>query len=216
MLVFDVVILTIEPELSKDKFDALLPLVSPEKRERIKKFHFFRDARNCLLGDVLARVELCKATEFVNNQLDFSVNKYGKPYLINSPYTHFNISHAGNYIACAVADEPVGIDIELIKPVDLKIAERFFTSDETAYIKAGEQMLRFYEVWTKKESRIKWEGVGLHKSLTSFSVLAADGQSKVIYHEIFKNDNAICHVCSRKKVMPSVRVLDTAAFIRNI
>jgi 4'-phosphopantetheinyl transferase len=214
--VFNVVILTIKAELSKDEFNSLLPLISTEKKERIKKFHSYKDSRNCLLGDVLARVELCKATELINKQLEFSVTKYGKPFLINTSHVHFNISHTGNYVACALADEPVGIDIELIKPADLKIAERFFTPDETAYIMADEQTIRFYEIWTKKESQIKWEGLGLSKPLTSFSVLAPDVQNKVIYHNVLQNDEVICHVCSKKQAAPTVRVIDTAAFIRNI
>ena len=51
---FEVTILTVTPELTHGEFDVLLPLVSQEKQVRIKKFHFFQDARNCLLGDVLA------------------------------------------------------------------------------------------------------------------------------------------------------------------
>ena len=211
---FEVVILIVIPELAQNEFDALLPLVSPEKQERIKKFQFFRDARNCLLGDVLARVGICHATGLSNKQLEFSINVYGKPFLNDSPHIQFNISHAGHYIACAVADESVGIDIELIKPADLKIAERFFTLDETAYILAGDQTLRFYEVWTKKESRIKWEGKGLHKPLSSFSVFEPNGQ--LLYHEAFQDNEVICHVCSTKQTAPSIRMMDTVSFIRSI
>lgn len=110
---FKIVILTVIPELTLNMFDTLLILVSTEKQERIKKFHFFRDARNCLLGDVLSRVEICRALGVSNKQLRFSVNAYGKPFLTNDSNVHFNISHAGHYVACVVADELVGIDIEL-------------------------------------------------------------------------------------------------------
>jgi len=211
---FEVVILTIIPELAQNEFDALLPLVSPEKQERIRKFHFFRDAQNCLLGDILVRTVICRTTGLSNKQLEFSMNEYGKPFLMNTHHIHFNISHAGHYIACAVSDEPVGIDIEFIKPVDLKIAERFFSSDETAYIMADKQIYRFYEVWTKKESRIKWEGEGLHKPLPSFSVF--EPNNHLTYQIAFQNNEAICHVCSTKPIMLSVSVLNTAMFLQSI
>lgn len=165
-----VVILSVTPELSLDDFDALLPLTSPEKRERIKKFHFKRDAQNCLLGDILVRIELCNTTGLTNKQLKFTVNEYGKPFLINCPGVHHNISHSGHYVACVVADEAVGIDIEIIKSADMKIAERFFARNEIEYINSGEQTRRFYEVWTKKESYIKREGKGLSIPLPSFNV----------------------------------------------
>lgn len=123
---------------------------------------------------------------------------------------HFNISHTGGYVACAVADEPVGIDIELIKPIEHKIAEQFYTPDEAEYLMTGDIECRFHEVWTKKESRIKWEGKGLHKSLTSFSVVDSNEQEQVIYHHIFQNDESVYYVCSTKKVSPSVQIMDTA------
>jgi len=214
---FEVVILSIVPELTQEEFDILLPLVSPEKQARIKKFHFFRDARNCLLGDVLARAEICRATGISNKQLEFLTNAYGKPFLINNPHIHFNISHAGNFVACAVSNVPVGIDIELLaKTIDLKIANRFFTPDESAYIMAGEHMLRFYEIWTKKESRIKWEGKGLSMPLPSFDVLDCGDLNQLVYHEVYRTNEAICHTCSTKQEMPHIKVIDTAEFMRSI
>ena len=209
---FEVVILTVLPELTQNEFEALLLLISQEKQERIKKFHFFKDARNCLLGDVLARNEICRATGLSSKHLEFSVNSYGKPLLTNIPHIHFNISHAGHYVACALADEPVGIDIEVINLPDMKIAERFFTSDEITYIMSGDHMLRFYEVWTKKESRIKWEGKGLHKSLRSFSVFDPCEQGQITYHKVFQTEEAICHVSSTKRLSPSVSVINKMEF----
>lgn len=144
----------------------------------------FRDARNCLLGDILARVEICRFTNLSKKQIEFSVNEYGKPFVAGNSPIQFNISHAGNYIACVIANEPVGVDIEIIKTADMQIAKRFFTPEETAYIMDGHTNIRFYEVWTKKESRIKWEGKGLHKPLPSFSVFESNIQKQLIYHNV--------------------------------
>jgi 4'-phosphopantetheinyl transferase len=212
---FDVVILAVKPELPREEFDTLLPIASLEKQARIQKFGYFRDAQNCLLADVLTRTEICRIANFTNEQLEFSVNAYGKPYLANNPGVHFNVSHTGNYVACALSDEPVGIDIELIKPFGPKIAERFFAPDEKAHIAANGNMASFYEVWTKKESRIKWEGIGLSKPLSSFSVFESDSgePSQPVYHKAFQNSEAICHVCSAKQFAPSVRVIETAEFM---
>ncbi|MDR0491893.1 MAG: 4'-phosphopantetheinyl transferase superfamily protein [Oscillospiraceae bacterium] len=202
-----VTILTVAPELTQTEFDTLLPLVSKEKQERLKRFRFFRDAQNSLLGDVLARIEICRVTGLNNNELVFSANEYGKPFLTNNTRLHFNISHTENYVACAIGHEPVGIDIERIKRADVKIAERFFAPDETAYIM--ESSCRFFEVWTKKESRIKWEGKGLSKPLPSFSVFDSAELEKLNYYEVFRSDDVICHVCSSVKEQPNVEVTDT-------
>ena len=220
----EVVILSIIPDLTKPEFDALLLLLSPEKQKRVKRYRFFRDAQNTLLGDVLARTEICRVTGQSIEQLDFTTNEYGKPFLTHlskdglaiNPYIHHNISHTGSYVACAVADRPVGIDIESIKSVDLKIAERFFAPDETEYIMNDSQTRRFIEVWTKKESLIKWEGKGLSKPLPSFSVISPKESEDPTYHEMFRNDEVICHLCICDKNKPSVKMIDTYELLRQL
>lgn len=79
-----------------------------------------------------------------------------------------------------------------------------------------DSLLRFYEIWTKKESQIKWEGKGLHKPLTSFSVFELNNRKQVIYHEAFKNDETICYICSTNQKPPAIRMTDTAVFLQNI
>ena len=213
---FKVTILNIKSELTQNEFDILLHRVSTEKQDRIRRFHFFKDAQNCLLSDVLARVEICRITGLSNELLEFSTNEYGKPFLVNNPHIHFNISHTDDYVTFAIADEPVGIDIETMKPIDLRIAERFFTTDETTYIMAGDQIQRFYEVWTKKESRIKWEGRGLHKLLSSFSVFDLIEKKKICYNKVFHDVKDICHVCSRKRGKPFVKIIDTEILLQQL
>ncbi|MDR2707836.1 MAG: hypothetical protein LBB87_03710 [Nitrososphaerota archaeon] len=109
---FKVVILKSTSELMQDDYDILHSLVSLEKQARIKRFCSFRDAQNSLLGDVLARVEICRVTGMSNRQLEFAVNACGKPFLANNSHIHYNISHTNHYVACVISDVPVGIDIE--------------------------------------------------------------------------------------------------------
>ena len=210
----EAIILKTAPELTRTVFDSLLPLVSQAKRERIKRFRFFRDAQNALLGDVLARVEICRITGLKNEELVFLENRYGKPFQTNDPDIHYNISHTGHYVACAVSSEPVGIDIELIKPFDIEIAERFFASDEAEYVLSDPEPRRFFEVWTKKESRVKWEGKGLSRPLNSFSVFDPAELDKIGYYEALRDGEAVCHVCSSAGERPAVRVIDTAELLR--
>jgi phosphopantetheinyl transferase len=103
----------------------------------------------------------------------------------------------------------------------VKIVERFFTSDEQAYILSAQQEdvlnKRFFEVWTKKESRIKCEGKDLLEALTSFSVLDPPlKQSKFVYQHICNNGEIIGHVCSSKTEPPSVRVMDHSMLLQQV
>ena len=81
----------------------------------------------------------------------------GKPYL---PGLDFNLSHSGPWVALAVGEGPVGVDVEWFRP-DLpmeKIAARHFTPEERRLADTPEGFLR---IWTAKESYLKRLGKGL-------------------------------------------------------
>ena len=60
--------------------------------------------------------------------------EYGKPYVRDHEEWQFNISHTDGLIVIAVADCPIGIDVEKIREPDYRIAKRFFTKAENEYI----------------------------------------------------------------------------------
>ncbi len=91
----------------------------------------------------------------------------GKPYFKDYPHIHFNLSHSGDYLAVAFAVCPVGVDIEAHRPINLKIAERYFTQGEKAYVKNN---ISFFYVWTRKEAYLKKTGIGL-KGINSCDAL---------------------------------------------
>ncbi len=82
----------------------------------------------------------------------------GKPFTKGGRF--FNISHSGEYVVLAEADLPVGVDVERVTDIgiDDDLRNTALTEHERAW--AGESLLRFYVVWTRKESLIKCEGRG--------------------------------------------------------
>lgn len=90
-------------------------------------------------------------------------DKKGKPFIANIPECHFSISHSNMMIAIAVDDFPIGIDVEWIRDIDLKVVERFFSSRDIENFSKVEKHLRreyFFEMWTQKESYVKCIGIG--------------------------------------------------------
>lgn len=163
----------IDKTLNYESMNRLMLYVSEERRERVPKFLRIEDRQRCLLGDVLARYAICGSLGVKNEQLIFQYSEHGKPFLIEPGRIDFNVSHSGDWVVCAVNDNPVGIDVEIIKPIDLSIAKKFFSKNEYYSLMNIDEHMRlkyFYMLWTLKESYIKAIGKGLSIPLDSFSI----------------------------------------------
>ena len=138
----------------------------------------------------LASLDLCVSKEsiFVKKE------KHEKPYLYGHNEWQFNISHTKGMIAIAVSDKPIGIDVEIIRKNDLRIAQRFFASSEIDYINDaksdGDQNKRFLEIWTKKEAYVKFTGEGMNRLLNTFSVFDIPVKNRTLFV-----DDYIISVC---------------------
>ena len=196
----NVYVIHINRNLDQQQFKRMASLVAKERCARLDKYIFFEDAQRSLLGDMLVRYAARKCYDIRNNELTFGVREYGKPFLISHPRIQYNVSHAGDYVACAIVNDiPVGIDVEIIKPIELDISKRFFTQDEYAYINRQPLELQtrcFYLIWTQKESYIKMVGKGLSISLNSFNVLNGN---EAYFSQFIQNEEVIGNVCKRKK-----------------
>ncbi|AYJ90999.1 4'-phosphopantetheinyl transferase superfamily protein [Bacillus safensis] len=168
---------------AQQQIERLKPFVSSEKRAAAERFRFLIDARRTLLGEVLVRQTIHDMYDLPMDQIVFETEGNDKPVVRQLPSFHFNLSHSGNWVVCAVDDAPVGIDIEEIKPIDLAIAKRFFSADEYQDLlsqPAERQEAYFFHLWSMKEAFIKLTGKGLSYGLSSFTArLSEDGQAEL-------------------------------------
>ncbi|MCL2372784.1 MAG: 4'-phosphopantetheinyl transferase superfamily protein [Defluviitaleaceae bacterium] len=161
----------IDLQLGQDAYDGLLQIISEENRQRCKRFMFREDALRTLYGELMLRYMLMQHFSIRHEDIQLLKDESGKPYLKGLP-VHFNISHSGDYVVCAVSEQPVGIDIERIKEVDFKLAERYFCKSEYRDLFAREEIRRldyFFSLWTLKESYLKWLGTGMSVPLDSIA-----------------------------------------------
>ncbi|HEY5588720.1 MAG TPA: 4'-phosphopantetheinyl transferase superfamily protein [Candidatus Paceibacterota bacterium] len=162
----------IDENIDENIYAYLLSLISLKKQHKISKFKFAVNKKLSLFSDILVQYIACQILNVTTNDLHFANNEYGKPYLVGYPNFHYNISHTINAIVVGVSNKPIGVDIEKIKQSDLKIAKRFFTDNEINYTLSDTKRYDklFYEIWTRKEAYIKWDGRGLSIPLKSFDV----------------------------------------------
>ena len=96
--------------------------------------------------------------------------RYQKPFLKALPQIGFSVSHSGEYWACAISAQRLGLDLqqENFSGTE-RIARRFFHPEEKAYL--GKYPERFFRVWTAKESYVKFTGEGVTDQFGDFSVV---------------------------------------------
>lgn len=131
---------------------------------------------------------LAFAIEQTGNKADrlrLGFNEYKKPYLLDYPDIHFNFSYAGDRTFCAVAECSVGLDAETIMEAPYDIMPFYFSEDEREYVNECNSKHRFFEVWTKKESYMKYRGMGFYMLPLSFSVRSMS--NAFLYHTIWDN-----------------------------
>jgi 4'-phosphopantetheinyl transferase len=157
-------------------------LLNGEERARADRFKFERHRRRFTVARAFLRETLAEAigAKPCDVELVFSFN--GKPSLANGAI-EFNLSHSHELAVIALAETPVGIDVEYVKamPDALKIAERFFASDEIAALQRSAAVEHaFFRCWTGKEAYLKAraEGIGT-LPLDSFSV-SLDDDAKLL------------------------------------
>lgn len=121
--------------------------------------------------------------------IQIAYEAHGKPVLLGNHPLFFNLSHSGQRVLCAISHEEVGCDVEQMRPVNLKLAKRFFSPSEygaLCSLPQEEQQAAFLRLWTCKESFVKAVGKGLSLPLQDFSIYGA-GKEMGVQQSFFPN-----------------------------
>ncbi|MDE6690924.1 MAG: 4'-phosphopantetheinyl transferase superfamily protein [Clostridia bacterium] len=160
-------------------FETQLALVDRERREKVNAL-VPRDKKNAsLAAGVILPIALKKCG--ITGEVRIENGLWEKPRLISPQGVYFNLSHSGEWTVAAVSDNEIGVDIQQVKPVDMRLATRFFAEDERRQIEsAGDGATElFYRLWTVKEAYLKALGTGLNRPLNSFTVRFTAGGAKI-------------------------------------
>lgn len=183
--------------LDEQSYRTLYQRASADRQKKADRYLRQEDSQRCIAADGLLRYAMKQALG--TDRLEISQTPKGKPFLPDQDSFHFNLSHSGRWVVIAWGDRPVGIDVEVMDYDDGKeqLARRFFHGDEQDYVFAEqgqERSKRFYEIWTKKESYLKYLGTGIDCALNSFSVL----QPTDAFFDSRSLEDAVLTVCSQE------------------
>lgn len=131
-------------------------------------------------------------------------NEVGAP-VVDRPDTYISVSHGGGMVAVAIADEPVGVDIEAIDRNFERVASRYMSAAEVALSSDKDWAAR---VWAAKEAIYKLYGKREVDLIEDMRITACDTQSMTLTAEVRDIEGIVVET----KIFESSVVVATATY----
>lgn len=108
-------------------------------------------------------------------------NPWGKPSFSLRPDLHFSITHSGDWWLCGFSVRPLGLDLQVHRShaAPAALSRRFFHPMEDAFL-SREGYRSFFDLWSAKESWVKYTGRGFFDDPGSFSAVSDTGDFPVM------------------------------------
>lgn len=185
----EVFLWTVPLEASDRQVEECRAWLSEQEVTRAARYKFDRHRRDFILSHGVLRALLGKLKREHPASFSFAYALHGKPALQDrTEPVQFNMSRSSSLAVYAFTIGcEVGVDVEQIIPVPelAEVAERFFTTEETAELMALSELQRvhgFFNCWTRKEAFVKALGEGLSVPLDSFRVTLGPGEpARLLY-----------------------------------
>ncbi|MBQ8983821.1 MAG: 4'-phosphopantetheinyl transferase superfamily protein [Lachnospiraceae bacterium] len=163
----------VDRDLTEEERSAAIEYLTPERKAKALRFRRFKDQEKGILTGLLESYVIRHTLERDGSRsYTLGYGKEGKPYIVEFPGLHYNISHSGSLIVCGIGDELLGIDVEREERYSERVAKRFFHPEEQKDIfsqeNEAEKRKIFTMYWVMKESFMKLSGAGFSIPLKTF------------------------------------------------
>ena len=172
--------------ISNSEFEPLfkkgLTLLPPEFAHRIERIRSADDAMRACFGGLLSRLVIAESIGIPWHTVTFREGSHGKPLYAGDESIWFNITHSGDWVGCAVAHRPIGLDIQRIRSVHPALPRRVLSPTEQEYLMHSPDVDRsstFIRLWCLKESFLKAIGSGLATQWRGISIII-DGKGPLL------------------------------------
>lgn len=130
-----------ERPLTEQEYGDMMALLPDARRERLEKLPKEKH-QEVLCAYLLLRMALWEQRGW-RDLPRIEVDELGKPFFPDYPDTHFSLSHTAGAAAAVLADTPVGVDIERVRPVSVRAMER---------IAGVRTEAAFFRSWVRREA----------------------------------------------------------------
>jgi 4'-phosphopantetheinyl transferase len=149
--------------ISDNEYDFLKNFLSDDELNRSSSFNDIENSKKYVASRVFAKFILASILKIEITSINFNYCINGKPYLEDRSI-FFNISHSKDFCVIGTSFvQEIGVDIEFIdENIDYITLLRLFAyQEEIQWVLEKNSVRRFYELWTLKESILKYTGKGI-------------------------------------------------------
>jgi 4'-phosphopantetheinyl transferase len=149
--------------------------VSHKELNRASQMKSVNARKAFLAGRRVVRYSLSRWLALNPPDISIRVSPEGAPYFEGAGMPLFSISHSSELVMVALSRNPVGADLERERPLDMvSLADRFFSKDESLFVRGKNDLGIFFRLWTCREAAIKADGRGMARLLPSTNVRFED------------------------------------------
>lgn len=149
--------------LLENDLPRFLSALPPGRRAYAARYKRTVDRAAAAVGFLLVS-RLIRDVDPALTRADWVIGEHGKPYLPGAAF-RFSLSHSDGLCAAVLTFEPIGLDVERIRPLRPALLPRFCTPDEIALCERDPE--RAVKIWTAREARAKENGRGIGQKLTA-------------------------------------------------
>lgn len=149
--------------------DELMPLLEAGKIDRVLQYKQPVDRLLAVCAEALVSYLICRRLDLKNSEIK-KINMENHTYIIIHYFCSVSLIPG-----TPLPSGGVGIDIERISTAKEIVSERFFLSMEREHLRLSlDRDQTFYEIWTRKESYLKYLGQGLSREFVSSDVFSPE------------------------------------------
>lgn len=178
----------LERPLTERETAVMLEMLPSERRERVLRMKQPEKRREVLCAYMILRLALWEQYRW-RELPAVCRSQQGKPYFPEHPGVHFNLSHTGGAVLVGLSDQPLGVDIEKIRPVSRRAMHRL------ADVATEEA---FFRSWVRREARVKRSGDGIGTMMRAETPL----QYGEFYYELDTFPGYAAGVATRSREAP--------------
>ena len=155
----NIYILNLPAELKWHNFKKYVCYVSKERIIKTNKYISDNKKLISLFSEIFVRFCLIYFFNINNETIEFNYGENQKPFLKKNNNLYFSISHSINTIGVAIDNNPIGLDPEIERTIDLDIISAFYSRKESFEVFKDKNIYKnFWQIWTQKEARVKLFG----------------------------------------------------------